>query len=59
MLNKLNKPLQIVDLQGFMCCVGDPDRKSYTYKYLYNLFIFFIIYIKHIVICYIVAALSH
>ena len=53
------KPLQIIDLQGFMCCLCDPDRMSYIYKCCYNIHIFFILYIKHIVICFIVAALSH
>ena len=39
------------DFNLFGVAICDPDRKSYTYKYLYNLFIFFIIYIKHIFIC--------
>jgi hypothetical protein len=23
---EIKKPLQIIELQGFVCCVGDPDR---------------------------------
>lgn len=50
------KPLQIVDLQGFMCLLCDLAGTVTFYDAFYFQLIIFKLYIKHIFICLFVAA---